>query len=259
MHRQPAAERTTQRVRRSLSAVLVLGAGLAVATVQLAARASGAVQSSSAPSTPTSAPLQPKLAKFADSILARSGALEDLDPAAVSAGLSVRLMLPELACTSDGPSGPVVHIPVHITTRAGGRVSLFELATGETATVGSYVVEGRVYDRRVTRTTGAGVLNRGDRLLEKIVDSDGVMVQSLSYSVASIDRAAGTATFENIRAAGLETGDLVNDQLGYCWFCNMGSNWWCGFPCLPGDLGGPESDDIGSASSTRSPGEGATE
>ena len=78
-----------------------------------------------------------KLKAFGDAIRAQGGALlDDLDPAAAAAGLSPKLMLSEIATTFEGPSGSVVHIPVHITKRKDGRVSLFELAPGETATAG---------------------------------------------------------------------------------------------------------------------------
>ena len=167
-----------------------------------------------------------------DAIRSRDGALADLDPAAAAAGLSARLMLPEMAATFDGPSGSVVHIPVHITKREGGRVSLFKLASGESVTVGVYVVGGRAYDRKVRRASGTGPLAKGDRLAEQIVDAEAAVVQSLVYEVKSIDIKAGSAIFSNVSDS-LETGDLVNGQNGWCWFCNGGSSWWCGFPCFP--------------------------
>ena len=178
-----------------------------------------------------------------DAIRARDGALADLDAAAAAAGLSARLMLPEMASTFDGPSGPVVHIPVHITKREGGRVSLFKLAPGETATVGTYVVGGRAYDRKVRRASGTGPLAKGDRLAEQIVDAEAAVVQSLAYEVRSIDSKAGSAIFSNVQAVGFQTGDLVNDQRGMCWFCNLNSGWWCGLQCLPGDFGPEEPEE----------------
>ncbi|SFN74732.1 hypothetical protein SAMN05216386_1693 [Nitrosospira briensis] len=165
-----------------------------------------------------------------DAIRACNDALADLDSAATAAGLSARLMLPELASTFDGPSGLVVHIPVHITKREGGRVSLFKLAPGETATVGVYVIGGRAYDRKVMRVSGTGPLAKGDRLAEQIVDAEAAVVQSLVYEVKSINIEDGSAIFSNVQDD--EIGDFVINQAGMCWFCNAGSGWWCGLPCL---------------------------
>ncbi len=165
---------------------------------------------SQAPFESASPQTKRKAQAMEDAIRARDDALADLDPAAAAAGLSARLMLPEIAATFDGPSGSVVHIPVHITKREGGRVSLFKLAPGETVTVGIYVVVGRAYDRKVRRASGTGPLAKGDRLAEQIVDAEAAVVQSLVYEVKSIDIKAGSAIFSNVQAASLETGDLVN-------------------------------------------------
>ena len=64
----------------------------------------------------------------------------------------------------------------------------------------------------------------------------------VGYVVSQVDHEGGSFRAANVGNA-YKDGDLVNSQDGWCWFCNGGSSWWCGFPCLPGDLGGPESDE----------------
>jgi hypothetical protein len=125
-------------------------------------------------------------------------------------------------------------MPAHVSAREGGRVSLFELAPGASATVGVYVLDGHVYDRRVTRVDGAGPLAKGDRVEEQLIDMSGRTVQRLTYQVTAVDYASGSAQFSNVQGSGFENGDIVNDNDGWCWSCNAGSSWWCGFPCFPG-------------------------
>ncbi len=38
---------------------------------------------------------------------------------------TTRLVIPEYACTSDGPNGPVTHIPVQIGEQEGARTAIF--------------------------------------------------------------------------------------------------------------------------------------
>lgn len=203
----------------------------------LALGALGAAIASAAPVA--GSPLSEKLAAFSAAVKAQGRPFTNLDAPSAQAKLSPRLMLPELSSTFDGPAGPVAHLPAHVSTREGGRVSLFELMPGATSTVGVYVFEGRVYDRRVTRLDGAGQLAKGDRLEEQLVDANGQVAQTFVYQVTAVDYVSGSAQFSNIKDGGFENGDIVNGQKGWCWSCAGGSSWWCGFPCFPRGPSGP--------------------
>ena len=189
-----------------------------------------------------------KLTPFTDAIRVSGGPITNLDGAAAAANLSVRLMVPELSTSFEGPSGTVVHIPIQVTPREGGRVSIFQLQPGESSNVGVYVVNGKTYDRQVTRRGGAGLLAKGELLEERILNMQGQLVQTLTYRVTGINHQIGALQAANVAGDGPATGDIVNDGEGWCWFCNGGSTWWCGFQCLPGTFG---DDDTGGTTAAR--------
>jgi hypothetical protein len=206
----------------------------AAAALLLTAAAGGlAAQQGSIPSA-TGA----KLAELTRLIHASAGAdLVDLDADMARAGLQVRAMVPELGATSEGPAGPVTHIPVQINPTAQGRTSILRLGVGQSTVAGVYVAAGGVYERVVKRLTGSGALAAGDLLEEHIARFSGEDVQTLRYRVKAVDHTAGTFRAANLETNPVRDGDVVNGQHGWCWFCNGGSSWWCGFPCFPDDLG----------------------
>jgi len=181
--------------------------------------------------------LSTRASAFLRAAATSGGPFVDLDDAAEAAGNAPRLILPELSSKFAGPSGTVAYLPGHVTPREGGRVSLFELAQGTSATIGLYVAAGAVYERKVTRKSGTGRLAVGHRIEEQLIDVHGQSAQTLSYEVTAIDAASGSASFSNVKS-GLENGDIVNDNEGWCWSCAGGSSWWCGFPCFPKSGGG---------------------
>ena len=153
-------------------------------------------------------------------------------------GISPRIVLPELASTFPGPRGPVLHLPIQVANSKGGRKSLFALEPGQELIAGIYVVAGETFERHVLKRHGLAALEVGDIFVERISNTAGVDVQKHSYEVAAIGLKTGAIYFQARTADGdLDTGDLVNTGDGWCWFCNMGSQWWCGFPCFPGDFG----------------------
>ncbi len=162
----------------------------------------------------------------------------DLDAAFEAVGIAPRRVLPELTSHFAGPQGTVVHLPVHVSDRDGGRQSLFALGPGQETIAGLYMVQDHLYERRVTKRTGTDAVRVGDAFTETITDMAGKQAQVHAYTVRAVGAKTGALYLESMTAEGdLETGDLVNDGEGWCWFCNMGSQWWCGFPCLPGDFG----------------------
>ena len=155
-----------------------------------------------------------------------------------AAGISPRLMVPELTSTFAGPQGSVLHIPVRVSERDGGRKSMFALGPGEELVAGIYVVEGTVFERRVRKSNGTDALHLGDAFTERISEMTGTDVQTHTYKVTAVGSKTGSIYLESTTARDdLDTGDLVNTGDGWCWFCNMDSQWWCGFPCFPGDFG----------------------
>jgi hypothetical protein len=160
------------------------------------------------------------------------------DAAFGAVGIAPRLIVPELASRFAGPQGEVLHLPIHISEREGGRRSLFALGPGQETVPGLYLVQGKLYERRVRKRNGTAAVQVGDTFIETITDMAGAKAQVHAYHVMAVGVTTGALYLESITAEGdLETGDLVNDGEGWCWFCNMGSQWWCGFPCLPGDFG----------------------
>jgi hypothetical protein len=161
----------------------------------------------------------------------------DLDSAFGAVEIFPHLLVPQLASLFAGPQGSVLHIPLHISERSGGRPSLFMLAPGQEIVVGIYVVGGKLFERRVTKQTGTADLLVGDEFTERITDMAGAKVQVHTYRVRAIGSLIGAIHLESTTAEeDIDTGDLVNTGDGWCWFCNGGSAWWCGFPCLPGEF-----------------------
>ena len=169
--------------------------------------------------------------------------IHDLDSAFGAMGISPRLMVPELASLFCGPQGSVLHIPVHVSESVGGRQSLFALAPSQEIVPGIYIVGGKIFERRVIKRNGTNALRIGDEFIERITDMADAEVQIHAYKVSAIDSQAGSIYFESMVEEddddGFDTGDLVNTGDGWCWFCNGGSWWWCGFPCLPFEFEGP--------------------
>ncbi len=162
----------------------------------------------------------------------------DLDAAFEVVGIAPRRVLPELTSHFAGPQGTVVHLPVHVSDSDGGRQSLFALGPGQETVAGLYIVQGKLYERRVRKRNGTNAIRVGDAFTETITDMAGKPAQTHAYTVRAVGVTTGALYLESMTAEGdLETGDLVNDGAGMCWFCNMNSQWWCGFPCLPGDFG----------------------
>lgn len=162
--------------------------------------------------------------------IAQSGQLDDLRPAMAAAGLQPRHVVAEFAGVAQGPAGAVTHIPILIGPKASQRSSIFTLEPGESTTPGYYVTDGEVYVREVTRLDGKGDLAVGDVLEERIYDLTGELVQELGYAITSIDLKEGSFGARNI--PGYLDGDIVNGGEGWCWSCNAGSSWWCGFRCF---------------------------
>jgi hypothetical protein len=163
---------------------------------------------------------------------------QGLDSAVRAVGISPRLILPELTSVFPGPQGSVLHIPLQISKSDGGRKSLFALRPGQATVAGIYIVGGKLFERQVLKRNGTDALRVGDAFTERITDTAGADVQTHAYKVSAIGVKTGAIYLEATTADDdIDTGDLVNTGHGWCWFCNMGSQWWCGFPCFPGDFG----------------------
>jgi hypothetical protein len=161
-----------------------------------------------------------------------------LDSAVGAVGISPRLIVPELTSSFAGPQGLVLHIPLHISESDGGRRSLFALGPGQETLAGIYVVGAKLFERRVIKRNGTEALRVGDEFTERITNAAGADVQQHAYRVRAVGSKTGAIYLEATASDDdLETGDLVNTGDGYCWFCNLGTSWWCGFPCLPGEFG----------------------
>lgn len=200
--------------------------------------ASGALERKMPPAVRAQMKANRALTALRTAVSAGGGVKANMATAARKARVTAQAAMPALASVFKGPSGPVVHIPIQIGTGPGARGSVFKLKKGQSTVAGLYVTSGGVYTREVSRKTGTGALAEGDRLEERIADARGKTVQRFSYVVTGIDASTGTMRVSNAARGTVSTGTIVNSRNGWCWICNAGSNWWCGFPCLPLPTGG---------------------
>lgn len=101
---------------------------------------------------------------------------DDIDSACSNLGIPARLMNFNLATPVDLTNynmGECIHIPIAITTREGGRTSLYYLPQGEEVLAGIYVNSDGYAKRYVKRLTGMGTpASEGDVYQERWVNYD---------------------------------------------------------------------------------------
>jgi len=108
--------------------------------------------------------------------------------------LATVVTLPEMK----GPSGsrpvlagPAVHIPVQISSRSGGRPSLYHIEKDKQIIPGVYVAQDRILLRHVTRLSGSGEVTDGDRFHEEIRTTAGVPMFSAEGPIKILDKNKG--------------------------------------------------------------------
>ena len=123
---------------------------------------------------------------------------EDLDRATSKLGIEPRLLNFHLAAPIDLTSkglGRVVHIPVQISERAGGRKSLYYLNPGEEVLAGIFVTDGGVALRYVKRLSGRGVpASTGDAFETRVTNTEGRPVYEERGRLEVLDASRGIGT-----------------------------------------------------------------
>jgi len=129
-------------------------------------------------------------------------------------GLNPRLFNFSLATEVNTPVGKGLHIPVQISTRDGGRKSLYFLDPGEEVLAGVYVVNSQVYHRFVKRETGEGVpAKTGDRYTERIATPAGDAVASGTGPLQVLDETKGIGVLQ------LDGPTIVDGSVWVLWSC----------------------------------------
>lgn len=85
-----------------------------------------------------------------------------------------------------------VHIPVQVSTRSGGRSSIYYIKKGETVMTGIFVSGDVIIRRFISRLTGiSDVAKSGDRYAERLLDSNGNVLFSGEGTLEIIDFSIG--------------------------------------------------------------------
>lgn len=85
-----------------------------------------------------------------------------------------------------------VHIPVQVSTRSGGRSSIYYIKKGETVMTGIFVSGDMIIRRFISRLTGiSDVAKSGDRYAERLLDSNGNVLFSGEGTLEIIDFSIG--------------------------------------------------------------------
>lgn len=85
-----------------------------------------------------------------------------------------------------------VHIPVQVSTRSGGRSSIYYIKKGETVMTGIFVSGDMIIRRFISRLTGiSDVAESGDRYAERLLDSNGNVLFSGEGTLEIIDFSIG--------------------------------------------------------------------
>ncbi|HEU4742200.1 MAG TPA: hypothetical protein VFS50_11465 [Meiothermus sp.] len=123
-----------------------------------------------------------------------------LEPALTNLGLAPRLINPPFATTVCTPLGKMLHIPVQISTKAEGRLSLYFLPVGE-ETLAGYLInsQGEIYERRVKRETGSTIpAQTGDEFRVQLRTLKGEVLWDGVGRLQIIDSKRGEGRLEGI-------------------------------------------------------------
>jgi len=146
---------------------------------------------------------------------------EDIDRATKELGLEPRLLNLHLSTVVDLTSvglGPALHIPVQVSTREGGRKSLYFLNVDEEVLAGIFVRELGVILRYVKRTSGkSSRAETGDTYTERLANlaGDTLWESSGPLEVVDAEKGQGHISFSN---ASLQS-EAVTNREWWLWSC----------------------------------------
>ena len=132
---------------------------------------------------------------------------DELDEVTKNLGIPAFLLNFYLATSVDLSSiglGNVVHIPVQITKREGGRKSLYYLNPGEATLAGIYVTNQGIALRFMERVTGRSLpAQTGDVYFERITNREGEVISQREGTLEIVDPLTGTGKFHFKRLDGV--------------------------------------------------------
>jgi hypothetical protein len=137
--------------------------------------------------------------------------------------------------------GAGLHVPVAISALEGGRKSILNLAVGEEAQTGSFLVRAKVFHQYLTRVNGAGTPPRQADYRERVTTASGQTVYQQTYRMTYLDGEPGIVHLQSYAGRYVEgMPDEIVYHEGICYLCMAGSAWWCGLPCVPIPTGDPD-------------------
>jgi hypothetical protein len=134
---------------------------------------------------------------------------EQIDAATGRLGIPPRLLNFNLATPvdmSDVGLGKAVHIPVQISSREGGRKSIFYLESGEEALAGIFVTDDGLALRHVRRLSGKGLpAQTGDMYETKVTTVKGEDVYRVKSRLEILDAEHGKGRLVPVEGSGAAT------------------------------------------------------
>jgi hypothetical protein len=149
---------------------------------------------------------------------------DQLDDVTSGLGIPPILVNPHLATEidlSDFGLGKATYIPVQITTKNGGRKSLYFLRAGEKVLSGIVVTSQGIGYRYTTRETGQTLpAQGGDRYSEEIRGEDGNVLAQLRghLEVTNISRGEGRLVFDGAEPAPLAAAVRRGGGGSWVWY-----------------------------------------
>ncbi|HEX8139269.1 MAG TPA: hypothetical protein VF544_17030 [Pyrinomonadaceae bacterium] len=211
------------RVTKHKVTLTAISALLLLAIVPLSGQRAFAqrLNSAAAPASSRASIKLPDMPAAAERVLGSVSGPEQIDDVTKRAGLGARLLNFNLATPVDlsyAGLGKVVHIPVQISEREGGRKSLYFLNPGEEVLAGVFVTDDGLALRYVKRLDGKGTPARtGDMYQTRVTTAQGKAIFQEQGRLEVIDAAHGRG-----QLVPLENGGATGQQRTSVWIA-----WSC--------------------------------
>lgn len=155
---------------------------------------------------------------------------EELDSLTQKLGISARLVNYHLATPADlsflnlEGINQAIHLPIMVSSREGGRESLYKLKKGETVLAGIFVNDKGILLRYIKRETGEGTFAEdGDRYRYSLKDTKGNLVYEGVGELTITDKKIGKGSVKFIQTR----TDQIADKVG-----KMNVDVWIFWSCI---------------------------
>jgi hypothetical protein len=193
---------TNSRMLRHVTAVVVLAITLSTGTSVIYGQGSrsGQEQEAQAAVPVNRAMSLPPIPPITSRLAALVRKPDDIDAVTARFNASPRLLNFHLATPMDLSAiglGKVVYIPVQISTKEGGRKSVYTLNAGEEVLTGIYVNDGGMALDYVKRLSGTGnPAQKGDAYAERITSREGRVIFQGEGSLEQFNSRTGEGTIK---------------------------------------------------------------